>query len=630
MQPLPRSASFEMEDLVVAGEDFSAELPFNRVSAGPDAATFSPNWFPGTPGIDGLAYAIYSFSIPNFSGSEKLSYFWKNAPTNPERAFIALANFDTDAWDWRAGNAEGKIEYASFDPYFVAGGNMLVAMVLTGEAVGELDSIRIGGLPPQVSLSASVRGGILPFATTLTAQASDPDNAIAEYLWDPEGDGSFDISTAAVPELVQQLTVPGTFQAAVKVVDAEGIFTVESITLRAYAPGAFTVGGIDSDGGQTCLLAPDGRLLLVGHSQFGLKDDLLFCSVSPEGVVDFARIWGGSDYEAVNAALLSSDGFVYLTGSDFSNDAVLLQKWDTDGNLIWTRGLGVTGNAVAKGLTESADGQIVLCGDLVPTAGQEAIAAFDSDGTLLWARGVGDVSKICLLADCQFFQPAAGPGEIRCCGTIINDSKDLLYLSFNTAGDLQSSLLYGDVSLDETANSMTIDPAGESYILGGFDFVAAIALLARVGGKVSYVAGTDTSDDIYPAGIHFDDGRLQVLLAGVIDKGFYGLFDTSFALQSMQAFGSSQFIYLSGLEACGPAGALCAGTINGPPPSKSSYSPTVADFSNSTWSAVSPPVSSVSIFVKEITTEARELNGFTVNNGGNDGNACIVLLKMEN
>lgn len=106
---------------------------------------------------------------------------------------------------------------------------------------GFLARYGVAGLPPQVSLARAYRGigdppTVRAFArpgqpVDLAATASDPDGSIASYAWDPDGDGLF-ADEGPSPAHVASFPVPGTYQAAVRARDADGLTATASATVQ--------------------------------------------------------------------------------------------------------------------------------------------------------------------------------------------------------------------------------------------------------------------------------------------------------------------------------------------------------------------------------------------------------------
>ncbi len=128
-----------------------------------------------------------------------------------------------------------------------------------GEDRGFVARYGVEGLPPEVSLSRSyraigdpptVRGYARPGQTVdFAATASDPDGPVASYAWDPDGDGVF-TDEAASASFGASYPTAGTYQAGVRVRDADGLTATASATVDVVLnerPSVVVRRGYDAD-----------------------------------------------------------------------------------------------------------------------------------------------------------------------------------------------------------------------------------------------------------------------------------------------------------------------------------------------------------------------------------------------
>jgi len=99
---------------------------------------------------------------------------------------------------------------------------------------GAIHRVRYTGSAPNAVASATPTTGVTPLPVTFTGSASndpDPGEALL-YAWDLDGDGAFDDSTVANPTYTY--TVPGTYQARLRVTDPVGLTDVsDPVTISA-------------------------------------------------------------------------------------------------------------------------------------------------------------------------------------------------------------------------------------------------------------------------------------------------------------------------------------------------------------------------------------------------------------
>jgi|GEM_PF-1685911 len=89
----------------------------------------------------------------------------------------------------------------------------------------------VTGAPPICAAAADVLTGTVPFTVNFTANASDPDGTISEYLWTFD-DGTFSVLSNSA----KVFDVPGVFDARVTVADNRGNPTTCLVRITAVAP----------------------------------------------------------------------------------------------------------------------------------------------------------------------------------------------------------------------------------------------------------------------------------------------------------------------------------------------------------------------------------------------------------
>jgi len=134
----------------------------------------------------------------------------------------------------------------------------------------------------------------------------------------------------------------------------------------------------------------------VGYVDEDPNDYLFLVRFDSDGNLLWSRRWGGSVDDRGSSVFAGGGGALYVTGETFSFDAgggdVLVQRWDTDGNLIWTRTWGGTG--LDKGTSiATSDGDVYVLGTttIADEDGDVLLLKYSPDGELLWARCLGGI-----------------------------------------------------------------------------------------------------------------------------------------------------------------------------------------------------------------------------------------------
>jgi hypothetical protein len=294
-QVLPggRNASYVPGDLLRRAEDFDPALPVQRVAETPVGASFSPDYEGSQSDFDNLSYAMYAFNLSGYEGDATLSYGWNTAPADPSSVMFALANWDSGYWDFFPGTPDRSLNLPDLEPYIAFGGPAVVCVLCTGTEPRELDALRFGSRAPIPALTATPPAGLVPHTVNFDASGStDPDSTIAEYLWDPEGDGSFELSSGTSPALMHEYLTPGSFPAAVRVVDAEGVYCDLSTSIAVHAESYFTYGAGDVEEYPVKILTtPDGDLIIVGQRSYHAPGtEGMVMRIGPDGTPRFVKM----------------------------------------------------------------------------------------------------------------------------------------------------------------------------------------------------------------------------------------------------------------------------------------------------------------------------------------------------
>jgi hypothetical protein len=131
---------------------------------------------------------------------------------------------------------------------------------------------------------------------------------------------------------------------------------------------AKTLGGNSQDCGRCVIQTFDGGLVVTGLTEsFGAGDwALLLSKFDSAGNHLWTRTLGGSAGETGNSVIQTSEGGFVVTGYTWSfgegSSDLLLAKFDASGNHLWTRTLGGSGEDWARSVTQTSDGGLVATG----------------------------------------------------------------------------------------------------------------------------------------------------------------------------------------------------------------------------------------------------------------------------
>jgi hypothetical protein len=252
---------------------------------------------------------------------------------------------------------------------------------------------------------------------------------------------------------------------------------VLTLVLCAVAGGselrvARALGGTGFDQGYDLIEAEDGGFVLAAHTaSFGAGEiDVLVSGLDDEGNELWTTVIGGPGSEGANAVLWTGDGGLAIAGYTRSfgegEQDVFVVKLDGQGTLEWARTLGGTGDERAVDMVETGDGGFALAGytDSGGAGARDALLLrLDPQGNPLWARtlgGTGEDLANALIRDGYGGFVISGYTESFGAG-----NEDFLLARFDGAGDHQWTSTLGGTSQD-IGNELVWSQDGSLIVTG--------------------------------------------------------------------------------------------------------------------------------------------------------------------
>lgn len=239
-QLLLRQVSYLPEDRVRAGAYLDPGLPRQHVEADGEDARFTPSWTaPDNLDCANLAWAVYPFSLSGYSDEAQVSLGWETPPGTQEDVYIGLGAVAQNAWHWYQPDAEGTAALDGLAPYVGTGGQVLVAIVLTGSGESALDWVRVGAnVPPLAVFTADQTTGFPPLNVEFDSTASrDLDGSIVIVKYDLDGNGFFEDQGNELGVKEHTFTEAGTYDAVLELIDDGGGSSFEIETIIVNSPG---------------------------------------------------------------------------------------------------------------------------------------------------------------------------------------------------------------------------------------------------------------------------------------------------------------------------------------------------------------------------------------------------------
>lgn len=289
---------------------------------------------------------------------------------------------------------------------------------------------------------------------------------------------------------------------------------------------AINMGGTNNDYGSGLCLDGKGHIYVIGRfssqTVFGPgvdtftsagSTDIFFAKFDTSGNYIWAKSVGGTGIDEGYAITLDAAGeYVYITGLyrravDFdpgpsfgvlnasgTNSDAFIAKYDTNGNYVWAKSIGGTGNDASNSIALDVGGNICIVGTFSSTAdfdpgpdtasisingGSDAfLARYDTAGNYLWAKSIGGSG-----ADNGYDLTTDNQGKIYVVGSfsnILNNSVDSIFINMVSKGNSDGFLIQydtggnciwarspGSVGLD-IIYGVALDTYRNVYVTGNF------------------------------------------------------------------------------------------------------------------------------------------------------------------
>lgn len=287
--------------------------------------------------------------------------------------------------------------------------------------------------------------GKLAWATTWGAAREDLANAVAT-----SGD-----KVAVAGSFLDEITI-GTFT---KKSNGSDDLYIAAFDKAGNPEWLWTGGGIDSDGVNAIAATPDGGWviggsftdslsIIAGSTTAHLKSkggtDAILIKLAASGDTEWVKQFGGRYDDTILHVAVDGNRNVFvqgvfkdvadwggepLTAGGGSDNDVVLAKYDTNGDHVWSQRFGNAFNDVAGGLAVDPSGHVTIAG------------SFENKGSISFGEGDEHVSL----------------GEA-----------DVYVARFTNDGKLVWAKTFGGERVD-IANDVVVDPAGNAIVTGWFE-----------------------------------------------------------------------------------------------------------------------------------------------------------------
>jgi hypothetical protein len=338
------------------------------------------------------------------------------------------------------------------------------------------------------------------------------------------GSGRDDAANAAAVK-GDKIVVVGNFLDPVKFGDfakssvgSDDAFVVELDT-TGDVKWAWNMGGIDSDGANAVAAAPDGGWVVGGsfsdsidigsaHLKSNGRTDAFLLKLAATGDLEWVKAYGGRYDDTVMHVASDANGDAYIQGhfkdaASFggkplkagggSDNDVVLAKYDTNGDHLWSQRFGNAFNDAAGGIAVDPAGHITMVGSFDKSVsfgeGDEHtslgeadafIVRLTTDGKLEWAKTFGaEREDIAWGVACDasgnsvttgWFQGTVdfGKGAVTSKG-----NKDVFAMKLDPKGNVVWVQTWGDHDHDQGRGG-ALDDKGNAVVVGLYRFTLAL------------------------------------------------------------------------------------------------------------------------------------------------------------
>jgi hypothetical protein len=250
---------------------------------------------------------------------------------------------------------------------------------------------------------------------------------------------------------------------------------VALFTEYAYAQVRFakTYGGTINDWAYSVQQTSDGGYILVGGTaSFGAGlGDIFLIKTDANGDVQWAKTYGGTDWDEASSVQQTSDGGYIVAGPTYyfvaGNYDIFLIKTDANGNIIWAKTYGGASDDWAYSVQQTSDGGYIVAGwttSFGAGGGDIFLIKTDANGNVQWARTYGGTSSDWALSVQQ-----TSDGGYIVAGLTISfgvDSSDFFLIKTDANGNVSWAKTYGGTNWDLARSVQQTSDGG--YIVAGW------------------------------------------------------------------------------------------------------------------------------------------------------------------
>jgi len=203
----------------------------------------------------------------------------------------------------------------------------------------------------------------------------------------------------------------------------------------------------------------DGGFAITGNINSN-NNDILVAKFNSLGNTQWTRTIGGSSYDISYSITETSDNGLVVTGGTMSygngNFDLIIAKFDSSGNLLWTKTLGGSNEDFAFSVIETSDNNLVTTGWTKSYGGSDKdvlVVKFDNNGNEIWTKTIGGTN-----IDEGYALTELNNGQIAVVGYTTSyggTDNDILILMLDSSGDIPGFTGITEEDIAEQSHSIT-------------------------------------------------------------------------------------------------------------------------------------------------------------------------------
>lgn len=232
-----------------------------------------------------------------------------------------------------------------------------------------------------------------------------------------------------------------------------------------------TYGGKGYDIGSSLIETPSKDIIITGNTSSDISgsNDIFILKIDSNGIYKLANVYGGNGIDIAHSIDMSADGYFIITGysNSFNGDYnVYVVKSDTQGSLIWEKNYGGTDWDISHDIIALADSSFVIAGCTYSYGNGNSdayILKINKDGDTLWTRTYGSTGD-----EEAFSITQTNDGGLAIAGVINNSNskKDIQVIKTDNKGLIIWSKTYGGKEDEEAFKILQTDDNG--FAIAGY------------------------------------------------------------------------------------------------------------------------------------------------------------------